>query len=108
VRDRDRSERGLAALFGYGQQLVAHKRAHPGHDVISRLYATKGTGEEEIAMLSMFLLSAGHEATVVAIGMSALLLLTHPAQWRALRVDPGLYPPRWKKCYGHRRARTRP
>jgi cytochrome P450 len=92
VRDRARSERGLAALFGYGQQLVARKRAHPGDDVISRLCATAGTGDDEIAMLSMFLLFAGHETTVTALGIGTLLLLTHPAQWQALRDDPGLVP----------------
>lgn len=43
-------------------------------------------------MLSMFLLFAGHEITVVAIGMGALMLLTHVRQWHALRDDPGLIP----------------
>jgi cytochrome P450 len=92
VRDRTRSEHGLAELFGYGQQLVARKRAQPGDDVISRLCATAGTGDDEIAMLSMFLLFAGHETMVVAIGTGTLLLLTEPAQWRALGEDPALVP----------------
>ncbi len=92
VRDRSRSEQGLAALFGYGQQLVARKRRHPGDDVISRLCATEGTGDDEIAALAMALLFAGHETTVVAIGLGALLLLTQPAQWQALREEPGLIP----------------
>ncbi len=43
VRDRARSERGLAGLFGYGQQLVARKRAQPGDDVISGLCASCST-----------------------------------------------------------------
>jgi cytochrome P450 len=92
IRDRTRSERGLAELFGYGQQLVARKRAEPGDDIVSRLCATAGTGDDEIAMLSMFLLFAGHETTVVALGTGSLLLLTHPAQWRALGEDPALVP----------------
>ena len=92
VRDRARSEQGLADLFDYGRQLVARKRAHPGDDVISRLCATEGTSDDEVAMLSMFLLFAGHETTVVATGLGALLLLTHPLQWQALRDDPGLIP----------------
>ncbi len=92
ICDRTRSERGLAGLFGYGQQLVARKRAEPGDDVVSRLCATAGTGDDEIAMMSMFLLFAGHETTVVALGTGTLLLLTHPAQWRALGEDPGLVP----------------
>jgi cytochrome P450 len=92
VRDRARSEQGLADLFGYGRQLVARKRGQPGDDVISRLCAASGAGDDEIAMLSMFLLFAGHETTVVAIGMGALMLLTDVRQWQALRDDPGLIP----------------
>jgi pentalenolactone synthase len=92
VRDRSRSEHGLAELFGYGQQLVARKRAQPGDDIISRLCATPGTSDDEIAMLSMFLLFAGHETTVTAIGTGTLLLLTRPAQWRALAAYPALVP----------------
>ncbi|MGH3254283.1 MAG: cytochrome P450 [Streptosporangiaceae bacterium] len=92
VRDRARSEQGLADLFGYGRQLVARKREQPGDDVISRLCDTGGAGDDEIAMLSMFVLFAGHETTVVAIGLGALMLLTNPRQWQALRDDPGLIP----------------
>jgi pentalenolactone synthase len=92
VRDRARSEQGLADLFGYGRQLVARKREQPGDDVISRLCDSGGAGDDEIAMLSMFLLFAGHETTVVAIGLGALMLLTNPRQWQALRDDPGLIP----------------
>ena len=40
-------------------------------------------------MLSMGLLFAGHETTVVAIGMGALCLLANPGQQQALINDPG-------------------
>ncbi|GEC08960.1 hypothetical cytochrome P450 [Streptomyces spinoverrucosus] len=92
IRDRARSERGLAELFGYGQKLVARKRAAPGDDVISRLCATEGVTDDEAAGLSMVLLFAGHETTVVQIDLGALLLLTHRDQWQALVDDPGLVP----------------
>jgi cytochrome P450 len=88
VRDRARSEQGLGELFGYGLQLVARKRNQPGDDFISRLCA-EGLGDDEIAMLSMGLLFAGHETTVVAIGMGALCLLANPGQQQALIKDPG-------------------
>lgn len=90
VTDRARSEQGLADLFGYGKRLVVHKREHPGNDVVSRLCATDGVPDDEVAMLAMALLFAGHETTVVQIGMGALLLLTHPEQQRMLRDDPQL------------------
>jgi cytochrome P450 len=88
VRDRVRSEQGLGELFVYGQQLVARKRKQPGDDFISRLCADD-LGDDEIAMLSMALLFAGHETTVVAIGMGALCLLANPGQQQALINDPG-------------------
>ncbi|WP_316528313.1 cytochrome P450 [Kitasatospora brasiliensis] len=90
--DRARSQRGVGELFAYGRELVARKRAQPGDDVISRLAAAEGVGDEEAAGLSMALLFAGHETTVVHIGLGALLLLANPEQWRALVADPGLVP----------------
>jgi cytochrome P450 len=92
VRDHARSERGLAALFDYGSGLVAHKRAHPGDDVISRLCATDGVSDIDAATMSMFLLFAGHETTVVQIGLGAALLLTNRDQWLALLDNPALIP----------------
>lgn len=92
VRDHARSEHGLAELFGYSMKLVERKRAHPGDDVISRLCATAGVSDVEAALLSMALLFAGHETTVVAIGFGALQLLTNPDEWRALLDNPALIP----------------
>jgi cytochrome P450 len=87
VRDRARSEQGLGELFGYGRQLVSRKRNQPGDDFISELCA-EGLGDDEIAMLSMGLLFAGHETTGAAIGMGALWLLAFPGQQQALINDP--------------------
>ncbi|NJP91001.1 cytochrome P450 [Nonomuraea sp. FMUSA5-5] len=90
ITDRARSEQGLTELFRYGQQLVARKRAEGGTDVISRLAATDGVGDDEAAAMGMFLLFAGHETTVAAIDEGALWLLAHPEQWQALVKDPSL------------------
>lgn len=60
--------------------------------MISRLCATDGVSDDEAAGLSMALLFAGHETTVVHIGLGTLLLLTNPDQWQALVDDPGLVP----------------
>jgi cytochrome P450 len=57
--------------------LVARKRNQLGDNFISRLCAD-GLGDDEIAMLSMALLFAGHETTVAAIGLGALCLLANP------------------------------
>jgi cytochrome P450 len=92
TRDRARSARGLGELFAYGQKLVARKRDEPGDDVLSRLCATEAITDAEIAGLGMALLFAGHETTVVRIGMGALMLLSDREQWQALVDDPDLVP----------------
>lgn len=92
VHDHARSEHALTELFNYSMGLVEHKHAHPGDDVISRLCATDGVSDEEAATSSMFLLFAGHETTVVAIGFGALLLLTNPTQRQAILDNPALIP----------------
>ncbi|MEO3809168.1 cytochrome P450 [Sphaerisporangium sp. B11E5] len=88
--DRARSEQGLAELFVYGRQLVARKRAEGDSDadVISRLAFTEGVSDDEAAAMGTFLLFAGHETTVTAIGKGVLWLLTAPGQWQALAADP--------------------
>ena len=86
--DRTRSEQGMEQLFKYGLRLVADKRQQPGDDVISQL-CTEDLSDDEIATQAMNLLFAGHETTVVAIGMGALCLLTNPAQRQVLIDDPG-------------------
>ncbi|MDI2125588.1 cytochrome P450 [Yinghuangia seranimata] len=88
VADADRSLQGLAELYGYGLELVARKRREPGDDVISGMCATEGVSDAEIARMSMLLLFAGHETTVVQIGFGALLLLATPGQWASLVADP--------------------
>ncbi|MFG3437278.1 cytochrome P450 [Nonomuraea sp. NPDC047897] len=90
ITDRARSAHGLGALFAYGQRLVARKRAagDPDADVISRLAATDGVSDDEAAAMGMFLLFAGHETTVTAIGCGVLWLLATPGQWQALVADP--------------------
>lgn len=90
TRDRVRSEKGLSLLARYGRELVAAKRRRPADDVISRLCLTEGLSDSQIADLSMGLLWAGYETTVAQIGLSSLLLLANPDQWRILAADPAM------------------
>ncbi|HZQ32135.1 MAG TPA: cytochrome P450 [Mycobacterium sp.] len=92
VSDHARSESALAELYRYGLTLVEHKRAHSDDDIISRLCATDGVSDTEAAEMSMALLFAGHETTVVRIGHGALMLLTDRDQWQKLLDDPSLIP----------------
>src|SRR6185312_2296345 len=86
----DDSERALDELSAYSRRLVTRKRREPGDDVISRLCATEGVSDEEVARLATGLLWAGHGAPVPHIGFGVLLLLANPEQWRALARDPAL------------------
>lgn len=88
VVDGARSADGMVQLYEYGRELVERKRRDPADDVISALCATEGLGDAEIASLSMILLFAGHETTVVQIGYGALYMLTTPGEWPALVADP--------------------
>lgn len=92
MRDKARSEAGMLALFEYGIKLVTEKRQNPDDDVITRLLAHDHLADHEIAMLSMSLLFAGHESTIVQIDMGTLLLLANPEQWQKLVNDPSLIP----------------
>jgi cytochrome P450 len=92
VEDRARSENGVAALFGYSLQLVQHKRAHPEDDVISRLCANQDVDDTGATILTMALIFAGHETTVVQIDQGLLMLLANRDQWRALQDEPALVP----------------
>ncbi|WP_240777071.1 hypothetical protein [Nonomuraea basaltis] len=47
-----------------------------------------GVPYEDPAAMGMFLLFAGHETTVSAIGKGAMWLLANPEQWQALVADP--------------------
>ena len=77
------------------RDLAAHRRAHPGDDLVSDLVAGSGpdgtrlSGDELVGTAAL-LLMAGHEATVNVIGNGVLALLAHPDQWQRLRTDPGL------------------
>ena len=90
TRDHEYSLNGLTSLYEYGRQLVARKRREPGDDVISRLCELEGMTDDEIARRSMGLLFAGHETTVVQIGLGALFLLANPGQRERLLDDPDL------------------
>jgi pentalenolactone synthase len=87
--DHARSAAGLAALFDYTRRLVAHKRAHPQDDLISGLCATEPALDDDyIATLAAMVLFAGHETTVVQIGISAVRLLSTPTDRDLLTTQP--------------------
>ncbi|MFF0719904.1 cytochrome P450 [Micromonospora sp. NPDC003816] len=78
----------------YLDDLAARRRADPADDLISELVAAEDRADrldrDELVALVQLLLIAGQETTVDLIVNGLRLLLTHPAQWEALRDDPTL------------------
>lgn len=86
---RAAAERASAEFVEALRGLAAHRRRHPGDDLISDLLDADLDADELVGTAAL-LLMAGHEATVNVIGNGVLALLRHPGQWRRLVADPGL------------------
>jgi cytochrome P450 len=99
VRRAD-AERAAAEFVEALRGLAAHRRRHPGDDLITDLLDADLDAEgplagprisaDELVGTAALLLMAGHEATVNVIGNGVLALLRHPEQWRRLVADPAL------------------
>lgn len=114
----ERMKQAVGSMLGFFTELLAHKRAEPGDDLLSALIVARdrsddttadaggpadGTGlthtagratedrlsEDELMSLAFLILFAGYENTVQLIGNATLALLRHPEQLDALRADPG-------------------
>jgi cytochrome P450 len=94
VEDRDRIRTAQADVFDYLTRFVAHKREHPGEDLMSELIAARDEGgalsERELVSTAFLLLFAGHQTTSDFLCNAVLALLTHPDQLARLRAEPAL------------------
>ena len=100
VADAERSQAGLTALWTYTRQLVTSRRGEPGGDVVSGLCRAEGGAldDDYIAMLAAMILFAGHETTVVQIGLTMALLLDDRELWSCLAADPSNVPDVVEEC----------
>lgn len=80
-----RSPAMLREMFAYAQELAAHKRAHPGDDVITSL-AHADLSEGELEMFFFLLTVAGNDTVRSAAPGGFLALAEHPATQRLLRA----------------------
>jgi cytochrome P450 len=91
-----RSPAMLADMFGYAEELAAHKRSHPADDVMTALVRAEVDGErladEELKMFFFLLVIAGTDTTRSALPGGVLALAEHPDAYRRLRADPSLLP----------------
>ena len=89
-----RIEAALAGLYGYVDEVVADRRAHPRDDLVTTLVQATDDGdrltEHELGVALVFLAFAGMETTRNQLGLALQTLLQHPDQWRLLGERPEL------------------
>jgi cytochrome P450 len=97
---RDSSGRGsdeaMADLLRCLEEVVQSREAEPRSDLVSLLAGSRdeegGLSRAEAVLMILVLLVAGSETTTNLIGSMAFLLLSHPAQLRAVYEDRSLIP----------------
>ncbi|MFI6293616.1 cytochrome P450 [Nonomuraea sp. NPDC050790] len=87
----------LGELRAYMDALVTLKQREPGDDLVSKLVTEhlEPAGElrrDDLLMMCLILLNAGHETTANMISLGTVALLEHPDQLATLRADPELSP----------------
>jgi cytochrome P450 len=93
------AEEAGSRMYGYGQELIASKRANPTDDMLSVVAnAALDDGDApamsdlELYLFFSLLFSAGAETTRNAVAGGLLSLAERPGQLRSLRSDFGLLP----------------
>lgn len=94
-RDRAAEDRCVAATIAFTafmEDLIAHRRRHPGTALIDDLIAAEAEGDrlsgDELVATCILLMNAGHEATSSAIANAVHAVLTHDLP-RDLFAGPG-------------------
>jgi cytochrome P450 len=83
-------------LFARFAELIAHRRRHPGTDLISGLLALRPGGkpmEDGDVLLNCYSFMAGANSTTPHVAAHTLLaLIERPDEWARLRADPDRVP----------------
>lgn len=95
-----RAAEAAAAMFAYGQDLIARRRIDPGEDLLSiAVHGTVQDGtqrrplrEDELQLLFSLLVAAGTETTRNTIAVGLAQLATQPGSWDELHDEPELVP----------------
>ncbi|GAA1859110.1 cytochrome P450 [Pseudonocardia ailaonensis] len=94
--DQAEVSRVVGEILAYFQEYIAHRRAHPGDDIISQATQWeidgKAVTDEEIQSLCLLLFMAGLDTVAMQTSFSFLHLATHPEDQQKLRENPDLAP----------------
>jgi cytochrome P450 len=94
--DGDEVDAADGALTDYMDDVIRHKRARPGDDLLSEIAhadtwpAERALTNTEIVSMAVLLLFTGFTTTANLIGSGVLALLDHPGEMARLRHNPGL------------------
>ena len=92
---REGSRIGTMKLRQHLGDLVAHRRANPGDDPISKMVHSaigKRIGDDELLANCVFLTFAGNETTAKLLATTLVVLACHPDQRRILAAERSLIP----------------
>ncbi|MER6310050.1 cytochrome P450 [Streptomyces sp. NPDC001657] len=81
-----RSPAMLQDMFAFARELAAHKRRHPGDDVLTVLATDRELATLELEMFFFLLTIAGNDTVRSAAPGGLLALARHPDAYRALRT----------------------
>ncbi|WP_051798265.1 cytochrome P450 [Streptomyces sp. NRRL S-337] len=81
-----RSPAMLQDMFAFARELAAHKRRHPGDDVLTALATDRELATPELEMFFFLLTIAGNDTVRSAAPGGLLALARHPDAYRALRA----------------------
>jgi cytochrome P450 len=91
THDPDGDPELAAAAFqetvAFVNEVIEHKRAQPGDDILSRLVAHEDLTTEELCNITLLVLTAGYVTTESALAVGVFALLEHEDQLAALRAD---------------------
>ncbi|MCX5399880.1 cytochrome P450 [Streptomyces sp. NBC_00102] len=86
----------LKELMGYMGDLIGKRRAEPQDDLLSALTAASEDGdklsEDELVLLGITLLAAGHKTTANQLSSHVFALLEDRERWEELVASPELVP----------------
>lgn len=98
LADRARIEQAVEEFYVWAGELLEHKRATPGDDLVSTLLAAEAEGDRlsdiETLHLVLNVLIGGVDTTQSQLAQAVRLLAADPKQWALLHSDPDKYAPR--------------
>ncbi len=84
---------GITALVNYIEPLIAHRREHPGIDLISLLISAEEAGQityDDVLGTCVLLIFGGHETTMNLIANGVWAFMNNAEQWDLLSKNPAL------------------